>query len=148
MIRLTECFYAQEKIAIAFTISLTAEARRRSRQKLEIAPNRWVSLCLPRGTILQEGDLLRSDTGDPIALVLAQPEPVITIRGKTRLDLMRAAYHLGNRHVAMEITPDYLRIAPDSVLASLLTQLGLEVTEEIAPFQPEIGAYSHIHSHE
>ncbi|BAU66152.1 urease accessory protein UreE [Stanieria sp. NIES-3757] len=148
MIRLTECFSTKEKIETAWTISLTAEERRRSRQKLEITPNYWVDIYLPRGTVLQDGDLLRSQTGELIVRVLAKPELVMTIRGKTTLDLIRAAYHLGNRHVALEITPDYLRITPDSVLASLLIQLGLEVTEEITPFQPEIGAYGHTHNYE
>jgi urease accessory protein len=148
MIRLIERFSTQETIEPVWTISLTAEERKRSRQKLEITPNHWVDIYLPRGTILQDGDFLRSEIGDLIVKVLAKPEPVMTIRGKTTLDLIRAAYHLGNRHVALEIAIDYLRIAPDSVLSSLLIQLGLEVTEEITPFQPEIGAYGHTHSYE
>lgn len=148
MIRLIERFSTQGTIEPVWTISLTAEERKRSRQKLEITPNHWVDIYLPRGTILQDGDFLRSEIGDLIVKVLAKPEPVMTIRGKTSLDLIRAAYHLGNRHVALEITDDYLRISPDSVLASLLIQLGLEVTEEITPFQPEIGAYGHTHSYE
>ncbi|GAB4233899.1 MAG: urease accessory protein UreE [Stanieria sp.] len=148
MIRLIERFSTQRTIEPVWTISLTAEERKRSRQKLEITPNHWVDIYLPRGTILQDGDFLRSEIGDLIVKVLAKPEPVMTIRGKTTLDLIRAAYHLGNRHVALEIAIDYLRISPDSVLASLLIQLGLEVTEEITPFQPEIGAYGHTHSYE
>ncbi|AFZ37466.1 Urease accessory protein ureE [Stanieria cyanosphaera PCC 7437] len=148
MIRLTECFSTEEKIEPAWTISLTAEERKRSRQKLELTPNQYIYIYLPRGTVLHDGNLLRSETGELIVRVLAKPEPVMTIRGKTTLDLIKAAYHLGNRHVALEITSDYLRISPDSVLSSLLIQLGLEVIEEIAPFQPEIGAYGHIHNYE
>jgi urease accessory protein len=59
---------------------------------------------------------------------------------------LKAAYHLGNRHVAVEITPTYLRLSPDPVLQTMLEQLGVEIKEEISPFQPEAGAYGHNHS--
>ncbi|NKB17740.1 MAG: urease accessory protein UreE, partial [Pseudanabaena sp. CRU_2_10] len=64
------------------------------------------------------------------------------------LELLRAAYHLGNRHIPLEITLDYLRLEPDSVLADMLLRMGLHVIEEVLPFQPEAGAYTAHHSHE
>jgi urease accessory protein len=73
------------------------------------------------------------------------PEPVITVKANTELELIRAAYHLGNRHVPLEITSTYLRLSPDSVLESMLVKMGLEILEEIAPFYPEKGAYGHDH---
>ncbi|TAE46900.1 MAG: urease accessory protein UreE, partial [Oscillatoriales cyanobacterium] len=66
-------------------------------------------------------------------------------RASTGLLLMRAAYHLGNRHVALEVADNYLRLSRDSVLQGMLEKMGLEVIEEIVPFQPEIGAYAHSH---
>jgi len=125
-----------------FTLALTAEERTRSRRRYELAEQSLV-LNLPRGTVLQDGDLLQSDTDDSLVRIVAKAEPVITVTAQTALDLLRAAYHLGNRHVPLEIAPSYLRLSPDPVLQSLLEQLGLQVTESILPFQPEAGAYGH-----
>jgi urease accessory protein len=96
--------------------------------------------------------LLSSDREieSPLVRVIAKPEPVITVTAQTDLELLRAAYHLGNRHVPLEITPKYLRLSPDTVLQDMLEHLGLQTEAEIAPFQPEMGAYgshSHAHSH-
>jgi urease accessory protein len=124
-------------------LSLTAEERTRSRHNFVAEDSTPVSLQLPRGTTLQEGDLLTSETDDIIVQVVAKPEPVLTVTSDDSLSLLRAAYHLGNRHVSLEITPTYLRFAPDPVLADLSRQLGLQVVSEIAPFSPQGGAYSH-----
>jgi urease accessory protein len=70
----------------------------------------------------------------------------MTIAAQTPLLLLRAAYHLGNRHVPLEITATYLRLSPDPVLRTMLEQMGMVVEETILPFQPEIGAYgNHLH---
>lgn len=129
-----------------FTLSLTAEERTRSRHRFETDEGVAVYLQLPRGTILRDRDLLASETGDPLLRILAKSEPVFTITANDSLTLMRCAYHLGNRHISLEITPTYLRLSPDSVLQKMLVQLGVDVREEVAPFQPEIGAYSHTHA--
>jgi urease accessory protein len=130
---------------VSLTLPLTAEERTRSRHHFETADGQWVYLQLPRGTILQNGDLLQSTDG-AILRVIAKPEPVLTVTAHTPLDLLQAAYHLGNRHVSLEITPTYLRLAPDPVLRDLLVHRGLHLTEEIQPFQPETGAYGQ-HQH-
>jgi urease accessory protein len=121
-------------------ISLTAEERTRSRYRVETPEGQVFLLRLSRGTILHDGDLLQAETGEIIE-VLAKPEPVLTIRAKIALDLLRAAYHLGNRHVPLEITPTYLRLSPDLVLKDMLNKLGVEIEAEVAPFHPEMGAY-------
>lgn len=102
-----------------------------------------VTLQLPRGTVLQDGDRLQSQDGQHWVQVVAKPEPIMVAIAPDPLTLLRAAYHLGNRHVPLEITTTELRLAPDPVLKTLLEQLGVAVTESIAPFQPEAGAYSH-----
>lgn len=79
--------------------------------------------------------------------VMAKPEPVLTVTASTPLSLLQAAYHLGNRHVPLEITPHYLRLAPDPVLQAMLVQLGVSVLQEVAPFTPTLGAYHHSHHH-
>jgi urease accessory protein len=132
-------------VSVDFMLALTAEERVRSRHHFEVE-GRSVYLNLPRGSVLRHGDLLRSSEGDSIICVVAKPEPVLTVTAATPLDLLKAAYHLGNRHVALEITDTYLRLAPDPVLRGMITQLGLQAVETIAPFTPETGAYGHSHS--
>ncbi|MFG6099709.1 urease accessory protein UreE [Leptothoe sp. ISB3NOV94-8A] len=122
-----------------------------------------IYLELPRGTTLRHGDCLGGSNHSQVLKIVAKPEPVMTVRVSTNaqppstnvqapstnaqasLRLLQAAYHLGNRHVALEVGADYLRLAPDPVLAAMLHQLGVTVTEETVPFQPESGAYGHHH---
>jgi urease accessory protein len=124
-------------------LCLTAEERTRSRHSFITEDRTPVQLQLTRGTTLQEGDLLTTEAGDIFVQVSAKPEPVLTVTSDDTINLLRAAYHLGNRHVSLEITPNYLRLTPDPVLGGMLTQLGLEVIAEVAPFCPQGGAYSH-----
>ena len=127
-------------VVVESTLYLNAEERTRSRYRRETPEGNTITLRLPRGTVLKDGDLLQAETGKIIRIV-AQPEPVLTVTGKTPLDLLRAAYHLGNRHVSLEVAPTYLRLSPDSVLQSMLENLGVEITAEVVPFHPEIGVY-------
>ncbi|MBD2089031.1 urease accessory protein UreE [Microcoleus sp. FACHB-1515] len=130
--------------AIVDSLALTAEERTRSRHHFKTASGRSVYFNLPRGTVLQHGDLLSSDD-DRLVSIAAKPEPVLTITAHQAIDLLRAAYHLGNRHVPLEVTSTYLRLSPDPVLRTMLDRMGLHVAEEIAPFSPEVGAYGHLH---
>jgi len=112
-------------------------------------------LQLPRGAALQPGELLRSEDGSLLVQVVAAAEPVLEVRSPDPLALLQAAYHLGNRHVAMELHADRLVLLKDSVLAELLRQRGLSVELRDLPFHPEAGAYeglahrhgSHHHHH-
>ncbi|MFB2772036.1 urease accessory protein UreE [Pelatocladus sp. BLCC-F211] len=130
---------------VRLTLSLTAEERTRSRHRLQTEDGQVIFLRLPRGTVLRDGDLLVDETTDSLVRITAKPEPVLTVVAKTTIDLLKAAYHLGNRHVAVEITPTYLRLSPDPVLQAMLEQLGVEIKEEVSPFHPEVGAYGHHH---
>lgn len=141
---LTQRLTAPPKTAVALTLALTADDRTRSRYRYDSIEGQPVYLQLPRGTILRDGDLLQSEDG-LVVRVIAKPEPVLTVRAETVLHLLQAAYHLGNRHVPLEITPTYLRLSPDPVLRNLLEHRGLQLTEEVQPFQPETGAYGHNH---
>ncbi len=131
------------------TLSLVAEDRTRSRYRFVTDQGEEISLQLPRGTVLRDGDILADDQHQPLVKVLAKPEPVVTVTAHHALDLLRAAYHLGNRHIALEVTEGYLRFSPDSVLEDMVKQMGLTLTQEVQPFQPETGAYHHhsAHSH-
>lgn len=147
MLTLTQRLPANSDIIVGFDIAMTAAERTRSRQRLAASDGQLILLRLPRGTILKDRDILQAETGDTFVRVSAKPEPVFTVKAATPLDLLRAAYHLGNRHVPLEITATYLRLSPDPVLRAMLEQLKVEVKEAILPFQPEIGAYSNHHAH-
>jgi urease accessory protein len=145
MLTLTQRLSPETDISVQpLILALTAEERTRSRHRFETAEGDIFLLRLARGTVLQDGDLLQAETGE-VVQITAKSELVLTVTPKNSLDLLRAAYHLGNRHIALEITPNYLRLLPDPVLKTMLVQLGLEVIEEIVPFYPEIGAYGHQH---
>lgn len=147
MLTLAQRLPADPAAAPPHTLSLTAEERTRSRFKFTTEAGAEVQLVLARGTVLRDGDLLADANGQTQVRVRAKPEPVLTARAPDGFTLLRATYHLGNRHVVLELGRDYLRLAPDSVLEQMLTQLGLAVVSEIAPFQPESGAYGG-HSHD
>ena len=129
--------------AIRLSLPLTAWERGRSRYQTQTQDGRFVHLRLPRGTVLQPGEVLYNEAGDIAVEILAQPERVLEVTAESDLALLRAAYHLGNRHVAVELTANYLRLEVDPVLHQMLEQLGLQVVEKVAPFQPETGAYHH-----
>ena len=129
------------------TLALIAEDRTRSRHRFMTVEGEEINLQLQRGTVLREGDILADEHNHAIAKVIAKPEPVITVTAKHPLEFLRAAYHLGNRHIALEVTETYLRLTPDSVLENMVLQMGLTVVHETQPFQPESGAYHHHHEH-
>jgi urease accessory protein len=147
MLILTQKLQPNPELSVQFTLSLTAEERTRSRYRFQLDDGESVYLQLPRGTILQNGDILQAEGNGTLVRVVAKQEPVLTITSNNILDLLRGAYHLGNRHIPVEITPHYLRLSPDPVLKTMLEQLKFHVLEEIAPFSPETGAYkSHLHN--
>jgi urease accessory protein len=146
MLTFTQRLNTTVDATVSFTLWLTASERTRTRHRFEISDGTGLYLRLPRGSVLYDGDLLQSENRDVVIRIAAKPEPVLTVTSQTPVDLLRASYHLGNRHVPLEIAPNYLRLSPDPVLQAMLEQLGVEVKEEVVPFQPEIGAYGHSHS--
>jgi urease accessory protein len=137
----------------AATVVLDWDTRQKSRFDTDDSQGRTLGVFLPRGTAVRGGDVLVAEDGS-LVKVVATPQPVLVVRTcpdhGTPLDLLRAAYHLGNRHVQLEVQPDHLHLEPDHVLADMLRQMHLIVTEELAPFEPEGGAYAaggHGHAH-
>ena len=126
-------------------IALDWDVRQKSRFDATDSLGRSVGVFLPRGSVVRGGDVLVADDGSLI-VAAAAPQPVMVVTHcKTHgsaFDLTRAAYHLGNRHVALELQPDHLKLEPDHVLAGMLRQMHLTVTETDAPFEPENGAYA------
>lgn len=131
---------------VTLTLALTAEERTRTRHRFETEDGQPIFVRLPRGMVVQEGDILLDEMSGNLLRIVVKPEPVLTVTAQTLLDLLKAAYHLGNRHVPIEMATTYLRLSPDPVLRTMLEQLGLAVKEEVMPFQPESGAYGHSHA--
>lgn len=139
----------------ATTVSLDWDVRQKSRFDATDSAGRTLGVFLPRGTQARGGDVLVAEDGSLIRVQAAE-QPVMVVRHCTQhgtpFDLTRAAYHLGNRHVAIELQPDHLKIEPDHVLAEMLARMHLIVTTEEAAFEPEGGAYAaghgYGHSHE
>ena len=129
----------------AATVELDWDVRQKSRFDATDSQGRQIGVFLPRGTVVRGGDVLVAEDGSLIR-VLAAPQPVLRITHcsahGTPFDLIRAAYHLGNRHVPIELKPDHLQIEPDHVLAALLDSMHLIVQAVDAPFEPESGAYA------
>ena len=123
---------------------LPFDLRIRSRLRTQLASGEEAVLKTERGAILRGGDCLKSEDGR-VVRVSGAPEKVMHVTCADQFELTRAAYHLGNRHVPVEIGDGYLRIAADHVLGDMLLGLGARVQELEAPFEPESGAYSGSH---
>jgi urease accessory protein len=142
----------------AATVELDWDVRQKSRFDATDSTGRDLGIFLPRGTTVRGGDVLVAEDGSLIK-VIAAPQSVLKITHcsthGTPYDLIRAAYHLGNRHVPIELKPDHLKIEPDHVLADMLRAMHLIVNAVDEAFEPESGAYAagghghggHGHSH-
>lgn len=135
----------------AATIELDWDVRQKSRFDATDSQGRQIGIFLPRGTAVRGGDVLVAEDGS-LVRVIAAPQPVLRITHCTAhgtpFDLTRAAYHLGNRHVPIELKPDHLKIEPDHVLADMLRSMHLIVVAVEEAFEPEGGAYGvQGHSH-
>lgn len=120
---------------------LPYELRENSRLRTALASGEEVAIFTARGTVLRNNDLLKGDDGRIIQIVAAE-EPTYRVTCGTARDLLRCAFHLGNRHTQTQVDEGFLRIYQDGVLKEMLEGLGATVVEEVAQFEPEAGAYS------
>jgi urease accessory protein len=132
--------------------ALTLEQRVRSQQRVRLDDGREAGILLPRGETLKDGDLLATADGGLTVRIVAAQEYVSVADCDNPVLLARACYHLGNRHVALQIESGRLCWLHDHVLDAMVLGLGLDVTVQEAPFEPEPGAYGaqadgHGHSH-
>lgn len=120
--------------------------RQKSRLRTQADNGEPVMLMLERGTVLRDGDLLLADDGRVVRVVSAYEEVSCVSSGYAH-DLLRAAYHLGNRHVPLQIGNDFLCFLHDAVLVEMLRGLGMEIEQRVCAFEPEAGAYGASHRH-
>ncbi|WP_207061156.1 urease accessory protein UreE [Motiliproteus sp. SC1-56] len=153
MLKITQRFDGQPA-AILDRLALPYDLRKRGRFKATSEGGREVGVFIERGQVLADGDLLQTDCGQLIQ-VTAAPEAVVTASTDDWLAFAKVCYHLGNRHVPLEVGDRWLRFQPDHVLQELAERYGLTAIAEQAPFSPENGAYglshigheSHTHGH-
>jgi urease accessory protein len=127
-------------------LRLPFEQRQRSRLRAQLVSGEEVALMLSRGEVLRGGDLVTASDGRVIE-VIAEAEELLHVQCASVAELARAAYHLGNRHVPVEVGAGYLRLAADHVLEEMLKGLGASVTHVEAAFEAEAGAYGAGHQH-
>jgi len=146
----TSMMHLTERIAVSGhvddTLELPFDLRQKSRLRVKLMSGQEAALFLSRGIILRGGDLLKSEEGKVVQVIAAQ-EPVYNVIAPSTRDLMCAAYHLGNRHVPLQIGDGWLRLEQDYVLKEMLLGLGMQIAETAAPFEPEAGAYGGGHRH-
>lgn len=138
--------YQPNAINITGSALLDFDTRRKSRARIRLDNGDEAGLMLPRGIILRDGDIISDDSGNIAIRIKAKPEQVSTVTSPNHLLLAIACYHLGNRHVPLQIHHDFLRYQHDHVLDAMLKNMGLTIQIEQAPFEPENGAY-HQHNH-
>lgn len=150
MLKLVQVTVSQET---SDTLTLPYDQRRKSRFLAVLGSGRACGAVLPRGTSLKDGDVLLAEDGTKVR-VSAAAESLSVARTSDVFLLTRAAYHLGNRHVNLQIGSGELRYQHDHVLDEMVVELGLAVSVEQLSFEPESGAYSsnrggnsHAHSH-
>jgi urease accessory protein len=131
-------------------LELPFDRRCISRQLVVLSDGTEAGLFLPRGTVMRGGDRLISEDGIAIG-VRAANEALIRVTERNALAMLKAAYHLGNRHIPVQVAHDFLQLEYDYVLLDMLKGLGVEAHEVLAPFEPEGGAYAahagHAHAH-
>lgn len=127
-------------------IELAFEQRERSRFRATLLSGEEIGVDLPPGTLIRHGDRLRLADGRVVA-VEAAPERLLEVRAHDAIGLARIAYHVGNRHVPLQIGEGWLRLLPDHVLQAMIERLGGQVQVVDEGFQPESGAYGHSHVH-
>jgi urease accessory protein len=138
--------------ARARRVILTTAERARIRQRIRLSDGSHAALLLPRGSVMRPGSLLVDERGGLIEVVAAA-EQVYRVQARAAspepgIELMRAAYHLGNRHIPVQLEASLVKLERDPVLREMLVRLGLEVTESFEAFIPESGAYGGGHRHD
>lgn len=152
MLKLTKILGSESKVGDIYGyVRLTMLQRTKARLKVDLENGEAAGLFLPRGQLLKQGSLLQSDEG-VVVQVIAADETVSTASSDDLTLLAKGCYHLGNRHVPLQVEQGWCRYQHDHVLDDMLIGLGLKVVVEKAPFQPEPGAYGgttggHSHSH-
>jgi urease accessory protein len=138
--------FADEDAVVTDVLELPFDMRERSRLRARLLSGQEIGINLPVGTILHHGSKLRLEDGRVVAIE-ASDEQLLQVQAASAAELARIAYHIGNRHVPIQVGDGWLRILPDHVLEAMVEGLGGRVQAVTSRFQPESGAYGHSHVH-
>jgi urease accessory protein len=147
MLEVRSRFAGPQELAVYGRLRLPFDRRQKSRQRAALESGEEVAIALARGEVLRGGDLLVAPGGEVIEVV-AESESVMQAECASPEALARVAYHLGNRHVPLQVGAGWVRFAADDVLAKMVERLGATVTTLATPFEPEAGAYAPHHRHD
>jgi urease accessory protein len=147
MIEIRARFDNRGEVPLYGRLSLPFERRQKSRQRARLESGEEVAIALGRGEVMRGGDLVVA-AGGQVIQVVAEREAVMHVECGSASALARIAYHLGNRHVPVQVGGGWLRFASDPVLEKMVAGLGAKVTPLDAPFEPEAGAYAPHHRHD
>ena len=140
MLRCSRLLESASATAVTHEVHLAFDERVKSRLAAICSDGTAVAIVLPRATVMRDGTLLATDDG-AVVRVVAATQPVVRITAATPIALLRAVYHLANRHVAAQLAADHVLIEPDPVLERLLQALDVQLERLQMPFDPEPGAY-------
>ncbi len=138
--------FADDAAVVTDVLELPFDLRERSRLRARLLSGQEIGVDLPVGTILHHGSKLKLTDGRVVAIE-ASDEELLEVRAQSPAALVRIAYHIGNRHVPIQVGDSWLRILPDHVLKAMVLGLGGQVQAVASRFQPEGGAYGHSHVH-
>lgn len=127
---------------ITATVCLPFDLRSRARLRALLSTGEDVAIVLPRGSLMRDGAVVASADNSHVVKVIAADEELLEVQADDAFGLLRAAYHLGNRHVQLQVLPGCLRLPYDYVLAEMVQKMGATALKIHAPFDPEPGAYS------
>ena len=147
MIEIRARFERRGDVPLYGRLRLPFDLRQKSRQRATLESGEEVAIVLPRGEVMRGGDLVVADGGQVIEVV-AERESVMHVECDSAQALARVAYHLGNRHVPVQVGDGWLRFSVDTVLEKMVAGLGAKVTTLEAAFEPEAGAYGAHHRHD
>jgi urease accessory protein len=139
--------HAAYAVKVQGALRLPFDRRTKSRQRAVLVSGEEVAIALPRGAVLRGGDWVVATDGRVIEVV-AEAEPLLHVECDSPERLARIAYHLGNRHVPVQVGAGWLRLAADHVLEEMVNGLGARASRLDAPFEPEAGAYAPHHRHD
>ena len=131
------------KIGSIIKLTLSSDERRTLRGKRVSDCNQEIILQLPRNGKLKDGDILSTNNSNFYVEIIAKTEDLIEISSNSKIEIIKTAYHLGNRHVELEINKDSILTKKDYVIENMLKNFNVEVKNTIKKFSPETGAHNH-----
>ena len=139
----TDWIKEKPRLGSILKLTLSSDQRRILRGKTITDCDQEIFLQLPRKGKLNDGDILSTNQSNFFIMIIAKKENLIEISSNSKLELIKTAYHLGNRHVEIQISKDFLLTKTDYVIEGMLSNFNIDIVNTKKKFFPEIGAHNH-----